>query len=189
MKSVSGSKKCSGCAAVKSVEEFNKNRSQPDGLHNQCKECRSTYSKFQYAEVAESQRSKSREYYRKNKDRKNAASREWYQANRDRVKELDRARYEAAPEYFYANAAKRRAAKIQRTPAWQDPIELEAYYAFRPDGYHVDHDIPLRGEKVSGLHVLGNLRYLTKEENLQKRNKFTPYIEVRATGQRVYLEE
>lgn len=37
--------------------------------------------------------------------------------------------------------------------------------------YHVDHIIPLKGENVSGLHVWYNLQVITKEQNLQKKNK------------------
>lgn len=65
-----------------------------------------------------------------------------------------------------------RASKLQRTPSWQQTEEIKAFYNACPAGMHVDHIIPLQGEKVSGLHVLENLQYLSAVENVQKRNKF-----------------
>lgn len=35
-----------------------------------------------------------------------------------------------------------------------------------------DHDIPLQGKRVSGLHVANNLQILTGSENSRKRNHF-----------------
>ena len=37
--------------------------------------------------------------------------------------------------------------------------------------YVVDHDYPLHGKEICGLHVLANLRIITQEENLRKSNK------------------
>lgn len=78
---------------------------------------------------------------------------------------------------FHAN--KRRAAKLQRTPAWADldairAVYLEAQRRTRETGiqHHVDHEIPLQGRLVSGLHVHNNLQILTGSENSKKRNRF-----------------
>jgi 5-methylcytosine-specific restriction endonuclease McrA len=46
--------------------------------------------------------------------------------------------------------------------------QLQEIYANRPDGYHVDHIIPL---SKGGLHHPDNLQYLTAEENLKKGSK------------------
>jgi hypothetical protein len=60
----------------------------------------------------------------------------------------------------------------QRTPLWSERKQILQFYKNCPEGYHVDHIIPLQGALVSGLHVLSNLQYLTVKENLQKGNKF-----------------
>lgn len=67
--------------------------------------------------------------------------------------------------------AKRRAHLGKATPAWADRVELRRIYEACPEGKHVDHEIPLRGKTVCGLHVPGNLRYLDPLENSRKGNR------------------
>lgn len=67
--------------------------------------------------------------------------------------------------------AKRRAAKLQRTPPWADLKAIEAFYKACPKGHHVDHYYPLQGGICSGLHVLENLRHIPAKENISKGNK------------------
>jgi hypothetical protein len=74
--------------------------------------------------------------------------------------------------YFAKKNILRKIILNDRTPKWADLKSINIYYSNCPEGYHVDHIIPLRGEKVSGLHVLDNLQYLPAKENLSKGNKF-----------------
>ena len=74
-------------------------------------------------------------------------------------------------EYTARNAL-RRARELKATPAWANIEKIKDIYRTCPPGYHVDHEIPLRGELVSGLHVENNLRHLPALENLKKSNKF-----------------
>lgn len=80
-----------------------------------------------------------------------------------------------------ANDAKRRSAKMQRTPPWLDVVqnaEIEFTYKYcaslRSIGlnYHVDHIVPLQGKSVSGLHVPWNLQVIPADENIRKANRF-----------------
>ena len=57
-------------------------------------------------------------------------------------------------------------------PSWEDLDKIKAIYLACPIGYHVDHIIPLKGLKASGLHVENNLQYLLPKENLSKRNLY-----------------
>lgn len=80
------------------------------------------------------------------------------------------------------SASKRRAAKLNRTPAWLTKDDHEcmvniykiAARVSRETGidHHVDHKIPLQGGLVSGLHVPDNLQLLTAFDNISKNNHF-----------------
>lgn len=94
----------------------------------------------------------------------------------DSKKETDK-RYRVSLEGRNIRAsaeAKRRASKLDRTPKWASTEKIKEFYRNRPDGYEVDHIIPLQGDLVCGLHVENNLQYLKAEENRSKSNKFTP---------------
>lgn len=78
-------------------------------------------------------------------------------------------------------SARRQLAERQRTPGWADHGAIEAVYeeARRRTAetgvvHHVDHEIPLRGRFVSGLHVHTNLRVIPAVENGRKGNRFEP---------------
>lgn len=61
-----------------------------------------------------------------------------------------------------------------RKVAWANHEKIAEYYKNCPPGYEVDHEFPLLGKYVSGLHVDNNLKYLTCEENRKKGNKYSP---------------
>lgn len=85
------------------------------------------------------------------------------------------------PAKVRAQKAKRRAAKLNRTPSWLRPVDfrhIQVYYEIsrrqtQATGikHHVDHVVPLQGETVSGLHVPWNLQVLEGRENSRKNNK------------------
>lgn len=72
---------------------------------------------------------------------------------------------------YNARGAKRRAQLLLRIPKWADTVSIKNFYDNCPEGYHVDHIIPLQGKTVSGFHVLNNLQYLPALENISKGNK------------------
>ena len=60
------------------------------------------------------------------------------------------------------------AKRKNQTPADVDIKALQQFYLNCPDGYEVDHIIPV---SKGGLHTLVNLQYLTISENRRKSNK------------------
>ena len=83
-----------------------------------------------------------------------------------------------------AGTAKRRSARLQRTPSWLTPIDFERIeneYKLAAiltnlwgESWHVDHIIPLQGKMVSGLHVPSNLQVLRGKDNVKKANGYLP---------------
>jgi hypothetical protein len=71
------------------------------------------------------------------------------------------------------NIQKRRVQFRQRVnaiPKWADTKAVAQFYRECPEGFHVDHIIPLRNPDICGLHTLENLQYLPADENRRKGN-------------------
>lgn len=79
--------------------------------------------------------------------------------------------YEENKEDYCAKDASRRASKLNATPLWSQTDKIKEFYRNRPNGFHVDHIVPLQSNIVCGLHVLENLQYLSASENLKKGNR------------------
>jgi len=117
----------------------------------------------------------------RNKEQNAQINKIWREANIDKNRKAGLLWAKNNPDKHNAKYAKRRASKLQRTPAWltlDDKLLIEAKYATAKwlSGvvgvpYHVDHIYPLAGNEVSGLHVPNNLCVLLGTENLSKGNK------------------
>lgn len=192
-------KHCCKCQTVKAATDFYASKRVKDGLNAFCILCHKadniarkrrnrSNAAFKAAEA-----SAKKVYRAKCVDERKAYMRAWHTKNA--VEQANyRATYRAAnPTYFtdYAqnNRAKltaktrvRQSAILKRTPVWlteddfwlmEQAYELSALrtklFGFP---WHVDHEIPLQGKCVSGLHVPNNLRVIPARENLVKNNKF-----------------
>ena len=128
----------------------------------------------EWSDNADEINEKRRAEYQIKKDQLNKKRREAEALNRDKVRQLLR-------ESYSRNSHSRKEAAIYnhkkrklRVPKWSEKELIVQFYYNCPIGYEVDHIYPLRGEKVSGLHVFGNLQYLTLEENRAKHNRYEP---------------
>lgn len=98
----------------------------------------------------------------------------YYMANKERRKIYAKMYYDKHKSY-YAMRVRGRDKTIQNaTPPWADIDAINKFYTECPEGYEIDHIIPLKHPLVTGLHVLSNLQYLPKKENRSKSNKFEP---------------
>lgn len=143
-----------------------------------------------------------REWYANNAARAYERNKEWHKRNPQATKRYNEQATNTPAKRAYkslksamwakknpdkANAlkAKRRASKMQRTPAWLTEahfkairdIYMQASQLSKTTGvlHHVDHIVPLQGKIVSGLHVPWNLRVVTATVNLTKNNKLEDF--------------
>lgn len=63
------------------------------------------------------------------------------------------------------------------TPPWLSDAqiaEMRAIYVNAPEGYEVDHIVPLKGKRVCGLNVPWNMEAIPKRMNQEKSNHHWP---------------
>jgi hypothetical protein len=112
-----------------------------------------------------------------NRQKYTEKSLEWARNNPERVLATRR-------NYYARNSAKdiarvrRRQNRIRHGEMLMSAAELaevQGMYDFCRifKGFEVDHEIPLNGKNVSGLHVLGNLQVLPIRVNRSKGSKFS----------------
>ena len=183
---VDGKKQCSKCGQFKPLEDFHKNNNRLTGTVSSCKECSNKFyeeNKEQIIErvtrYKEDNPEKVREtyenYYEKNKQSYIDNATRWSSENPEKRKEITKNYAERNQNHKNARTASYRARKKQAEPKWLTPAqkeEIKQIYINRPEGYHVDHDIPIGGENVCGLHVPWNLVYLPEYQNESKGNRY-----------------
>lgn len=169
------------------------------------KERRRDLERIRYHADPEKTRLRTRAKYEKNAEKIKAKRRAAYAANADKEKAIAKIRsaewriknpnHEGTktskkqwktnnPGRVRADTIKRRASKMQRTPAWltaDDYWMLEQAYELAATrtkmfgfSWHVDHVLPLQGKSVSGFHVPTNVQVIPGVENVKKANGYVP---------------
>lgn len=136
-------KRCTKCNVIKRMTEYHIDNSKSLGIQSICKECN---------------------YFRNKKYRS--------EHRQEYLEYLQYYRVNHAKEYL-ARTRRYKLSKAQRVPKWADLDKIKEIYKKCPEGYHVDHVIPLNGTNVSGLHVENNLQYLSPQDNIAKSNKYS----------------
>ena len=125
----------------------------------------------------ENNKEKIKQYRIGNKEKHSKYHKNYRLLNREKIRYKNQKCKENNRSVYRAKDARRRAIKLKACPNWSDNVAIKEFYKNCPNGYHVDHIIPLQNDIVCGLHVLTNLQYLSANENLSKGNKFTPIHE------------
>lgn len=187
-------KQCNTCNETKDFTEYHKDKKAKDGYAHACKDCCKARANKWYYENKERALETHKNWRENNKERKAATDAAWAKANRDKCNAATKRWADANPEkikeknklWSQANKGKRnattrkyQAAKLQRTPSWANLDRIEGIYklaAYLSEEYnvsiHVDHEIPLQGALVSGLHVEDNLQLMYASDNQSKSNSF-----------------
>jgi len=195
-------KVCTKCEKRKPVAKFEKHSGGKHGLRAQCRICVSERTKkYRDQDLVKERRSlQAKERYEANREEIIKKHREYRAAHRKQQREYYK-EYSAkeenktkkalySKEWRKNNPHLGKLSKIRRaertekaTPVWLTPEhkeKIKKVYLRRDkkiektgDEYHVDHIVPLQGEKVCGLHVPWNLRVITAEANLKKNNRHT----------------
>jgi len=137
-----------------------------------------------------------RKYCLAHPDRRKASKLKWYLANRERWNEYAKTRRKKFPKevaaavkdwtirnraVLNAKKSKRMAARRGAMPKWANEFFIEEIYdlaKLRTKAlgikYHVDHIVPLKSDRVCGLHVENNLRVIPAVANISKLNRHWP---------------
>jgi len=124
-------------------------------------------------------------HYQKNKEKQYREHRAYVEKHREKDREYKAAYKKKNQGKTNADTANRRAKKLSATPKWltrEQRKQIQECYNLavkltKETGilHHVDHIIPLRGKRVSGLHVPWNLQVIPAygpDGNYIKGNKF-----------------
>lgn len=133
-------------------------------------------------ENAERVAASKRAWRERNPEKIKAKNDRWLSNNRDRLRELNSEWYKGNRDKVIARDMRRRAGMQAASVTWDfeltsfvinEAAELsairEGLTGFK---WHIDHMIPIKCRKASGLHVWSNLQLIPASMNAKKHNRF-----------------
>jgi len=191
---------CTKCGNEQKLSAFSKDAQKLSGFSSWCKACSSARGKSYYEnnklashartakwreENSDKQRSINARSHHKNKEKRNAYDRQYRAENFEHMRALSRKWAKDNLDKMKLTNAARRAAKIEAKPIWAadefESFAVEEMYdlaSLRTEAtgleWHVDHIVPLRSERVCGLHCSANLQVIPAVDNYRKGNRVWP---------------
>lgn len=125
-------------------------------------------------------RERERAQYAARREEIAAKKREARRADPDRFREIQKKHRETERAKTYQRVRKheRRAAELRAKPSWYDKeavrqiFEVARVLSRSGLRFSVDHDVPLKGRFVCGLHTDANLVVMPLWQNIAKHNRF-----------------
>ena len=195
-------KYCVSCKLQKPDDEFYVRPTLKDGLSCYCKVCtrskqKATQARWrernpeyckeeirkrrESAEYREGERETYKKYYYENLGKVRAKSVKWNHENSERRKVNRQRWFSENPHKRNESRMKGYASKVNATPEWADKKYIDLFYQMAKleeertgRKCHVDHIVPLRSDKVCGLHVEHNLQVMYAVDNQRKQNLHWP---------------
>lgn len=174
-------KKCSKCKETKSTDEFCKDKKCSDGYQSQCKKCKRNW--IAYYSKTEAYRSKKRQwekcdgrrqyklaYYHKHKLSYNMSRRIRHSLQTHKAGR----RWETVVGYSLDELKCHLESQFQQGMSWDNYGEV----------WHIDHNRPIDSFDITSVECedfkecwsLDNLKPMFARENLQKSNKYGPFV-------------
>lgn len=191
---IDGKKSCSRCKQWLNLEKFSICRQSKDGLNYSCIDCQSLHYQLNAQKICARVRArkasftpeqkeifdqKAKEYYQSKAVHIKNNVKKWQSKNDNKVREYSSKSQKKHQSRKNAATSLYRAIKKTAQPAklsFDEKQAITEFYKKCPEGYHVDHIVPLQNDLVCGLHVLANLQYLPGPINEEKgeRNELLP---------------
>jgi hypothetical protein len=174
-------KTCTKCNTEKELSMFHKGNN-PDGHRTWCATCVSAYKKQNRIDNAKHLKETQRAYDAIQNPLRRSYFHQRYINKKEHILAVNSAYRKENLNRHAAKETKRRAAKINRTPAWlteDDNWMIEQAYELASlrtkmfgFNWEVDHVLPLQGKIISGLHIPINLQVIPAILNRQKNNRY-----------------